>query len=165
MDEQGQIQANDTSAVSTPRARRDTKQDPQKQLQEILDSSHEILVTATTVFPFTLFPDTITVDRNKITVTKRTFFMSSEAVSIRIEDVLNVTCSIGPIFGSIKIVSRVFNSQRPYAVRHFWRDDAVKIKHIAQGYVIALQRKIDCTSLEVNELRRMLSQLGHDAGP
>lgn len=83
-------------------------------------------------------------------------------MSMRIEDILNVTASIGPFFGSVKIVSRVMNSEQPFDVGLFWRRDAIRLKRIIQGYVIALQRDIDCTSLSAGELAAMLDKLGED---
>lgn len=133
------------------------------ELQQAIQGAHEVLCTATTLFPFTFFPDTITLDRAKLTITHRSFFGVAEVMSIRIEDILNVTASIGPILGSIKIVSRVFNVEKPYVVDGFKRQDALLIKRVTQGYVIALQRKIDCSSLPIHELAAMLEQLGTDA--
>jgi hypothetical protein len=118
-------------------------------------------VTATT--KLTPFPDTLTVDRAMLTVTKRTFFQVAEVMSIRIEDVLNVTATLGPFFGSIKVVSRVMNTDSPaFKVGRFTRDEALKIKHITQGYIVALQRNIDCNALSTDELTRMLESLGEN---
>jgi hypothetical protein len=47
----------------------------------------------------------------------------------------------------------------------FWRDDAKRLKRVGQGYVIALQRSIDCSALETSELATMLEQLGADNHP
>ncbi|HUP26074.1 MAG TPA: hypothetical protein VM124_00310 [Candidatus Limnocylindrales bacterium] len=137
-------------------------ENPKQELKKAIQGSHQVLVSATTVFPFTLFPDTITVDRAKLTITHRSFFSVAEVMSIRIEDVLNVTANVGPLFGSIKITSRIFNIEKPYTVDHFWREDALKIKRITQGYIIALQKKIDCSVLSTSELSAMLDDLGKD---
>ena len=134
-----------------------------RELQQAAAGSEEVLCTATTFFPFVLFPDTVTLDRAKLTVTKRTFFAVAEVMSIRIEDILNVTASIGPVFGSVKITSRIFNTEKPYVINWFKRQDALRVKRITQGYVIALQRKIDCSALPPLELAAMLEQLGADA--
>jgi hypothetical protein len=138
-------------------------EDTRQELEHAISGSHEVLCTATTCFPFTLFPDTVTLDRAKLTITHRTFFGAADVMSIRIEDILNVTANIGPILGSIKIVSRVFNIEKPYVVEKFKRNDALRIKHITQGYVIALQREIDCSNLPTPQLAVMLEQLGTDA--
>lgn len=131
-----------------------------KELAEAIGNSNDVLFRATTVFPFTLFPDTLTIDRSKITVTHRDFLRAGEVLSIGIEDVLNVTASVGPIFGSIKIATRFFDPAKPYEIDHFWRKDALKIKRIAEGYIIAKQKGIDCSALSTPELAKTLDELG-----
>lgn len=129
-------------------------------LARTISSSHEILISATTVFPFTLFPDTVVLDRSKLTIAHREFFWTGEVMSIRIEDILNVTVDTGPFFGSLKIFTRFFSVDKPYTVSFLYRRDALKIKRILQGYVIALQKNIDCSTLPTPELANMLDDLG-----
>lgn len=130
------------------------------ELTQTINSSHEILATATTVFPFTLFPDTVTLDRAKLTIARREFFAVAEVMSIRIEDILNVTADVGPFLGSLKVYTRFFNNDKPYAISFLQRKDALKIKRILQGYIIALQKNIDCSTLATPELAKMLDDLG-----
>lgn len=132
-------------------------------LQKVVTRSHEVLATATTVFPFTLFPDTLTVDRTKVTLHRRSFFFVSDVMSIRIEDILNVSCGVGPLFGSITIVSRVITTEDHFTLNFFWRNDAIHLKHILQGYVIALHNDIECRHLERDKLIATLKEIGHDA--
>ena len=136
------------------------KQKAAKELVETLGDSTDILVQATTVFPLTLFPDTIAVDRTKITVTHRNFIRAGEILSIAIEDVLNITATVGPFFGKITLATRFFDPNKPYEVDHFWRDDALKIKRIVQGYLIARQKEIDTSALSTTELAKALDELG-----
>lgn len=130
-----------------------------RELEQAVEGSEDVLASANTVL--TIFPDTLTIDRAKVTVTKRTFFAAGEIVSMRIEDILNVTITMGPFFGIVKIVSRVLN-EKPYSIGKFWRHDAINLKRILQGYVIALQRHIDCSSLPTRELVHELYHLGED---
>ena len=140
------------------------KHEAARKLRAAIGGSQEPLITATTVFPFTLFPDTVTVDREKLTVAHREFFRVAELVSIRIEDILNVTADVGPFFGSLQIATRFFDHPaKPYAINFLWRKDAQRIKRILQGYVIAIQKKIDCSMFNARELRNLLDQLGDDA--
>lgn len=136
-----------------------------EELKHAIHGSHEVLATATTVFPFTLFPDTVTIDRAKLTITKRSFVQTAEVMSIRIEDILNVTANVGPIFGSLHIVSRVLNTDKPYEIKFLWREDGLKLKRVMQGYIIAIQKEIDCSPLKTEELSSMLNQLGKDDHP
>jgi hypothetical protein len=139
--------------------------DAKKELKQAIHGSQEVLCTATTVFPFTPFPDTVTIDRAKLTITHRSFFKIAEIMSIRIEDILNVTANVGPLFGSLRIVSRVLSPDKPYQINFLWRADAMKMKRIMQGYIIAMQKEIDVTPLETKELAKMLDDLGGDDHP
>lgn len=139
------------------------QQQKQRDLQKIVKRSHEVLMSANTVFPISLFPDTVTVDRTKVTITRRDFFWSSDVLSIRIEDVLNVSASVGPLFGSLTIASRVMSTIDHFAIRHLWRNDAIRLKHCIQGYVIAQHNKIDTAHLNKKELLDTLIELGLDS--
>lgn len=134
-----------------------------RKLNKIVAKSHEVLASATAVFPFELFPDSVTLDRTKVTITKRSFFWTSEIISIRIEDILNVTTGLGPFFGSLTVASRVMNSVDQFKINYFWRKDAIEMKHVIQGYVIAHHNNIDVAHLSKKELISTLAELGHDA--
>ncbi len=138
--------------------------DPREGLRKIVRKSHQLLGSAQTVIlPINLFPDSVMVDRTKVTITKRTFFWSSSVISIRIEDVLNVACSTGPIFGSLTVSSRVMNSTDHYEIDYFWRKDALYLKQLIQGYVIAQHNQIETSHLDRRELVKTLLELGSDS--
>lgn len=130
------------------------------ELQQAIKGSGDILTCATTVF--TLFPDTVVLDRAKLTLTKRRFFKMAEVMSIRIEDLLNISAEVDVFFGSVKIRSRVAGQTKPYSIGNFWRNEAIRLKRVTQGYIIALQRHIDCSALPSQELVGMLDKLGED---
>jgi hypothetical protein len=140
------------------------KYQAQQQLQQAIDGAHEVLFTASTVFPFTLFPDTVTLDRTKLTITHRSFFKVAEAASLRVEDILNVSANVGPFFGSIKVTTRFFDPDKTenklYVINYLKREDALRLKRIVQGYIIATRQKIDCSALSTHELAALLGQLG-----
>lgn len=136
-----------------------TQQNGDSRPKKDTNTANEVLATATTVFPFTLFPDTVTIDRSSLTITHRSFFRIAEVMTIRIEDVLNVTSYVGPFFGSVQITTRFF-ADKPYSVNYFWRDDALKIKQVMQGYIIARHNNIDYSNLPKKELVAILEKLG-----
>jgi hypothetical protein len=131
-----------------------------EQLTKTIGDAQDVLTSVTAVFPFALFPDTAIVDREKITISHRTFFRTAEVISIRIHDILNVTADIGPMFGSVKIHTRFFDPDKPYAISFLKRRDALRLKRILQGYVIAIQKGIDCSSFDVKQLATLLDELG-----
>lgn len=148
------------AALAQGQPHRATHEESKKELLQAIEGSTDVLATATTTLTF--FPDTLTLDRAKVTVAKRTFFRAAEVVSMRIEDILNVTATVGPLFGTVKVISRVLNPEKPYVIGKFWREDAIRLKRIIQGYVIALQRQIDCSVMPTRELTLMLDKLGED---
>lgn len=135
-----------------------------KNLESLISQSHEVLAQASTVFPITLFPDTVVVDRTKVTIIKRDFFWSSDTMTFRIEDVLNAEVTVGPLFGSLIIASRVMSTTDHFRIDHFWRNDAVYLKQIIQGYVIAQHNKIDVAHLSKDDLVKTLNELGRHRG-
>lgn len=129
-------------------------------------TASEVLVTATTVFPFTLFPDTITVDREKVTIVRRLFFGAANVKSIKLEDVLDVTAGTGPIFGSLRIMSRGIVPDSSYKLQFLKREDALKVKRIIQGCIILSSKEgVDLDVIETKQLVDMLERSGRNEAP
>jgi len=149
--------------VDEPPQRAMAPEEAKQELTEAVEGSNQVLARANTLL--TLFPDTMIVDRAKVTIIKRNFFRMAEIMSMRIEDVLNATCTVGPVFGTVSIMSRVMNEDQSTSIGKFWRSDAKQLKRVIQGYVIALQRGIDCTNLATEELATLLERLGADNHP
>lgn len=138
------------------------KPDATDELIDIAEDSQEELVSATTVFPFTLFPHTITLDRQKLSIIHRNFFRVANIISVKITDVLNVESHVGPVFGTVRIHSRYFGNNA-HEIRYLKRDDAIKIHKILQGYMIANEKEIDCSQVPKEDLIVLLNELGHPA--
>lgn len=135
-------------------------------LKESARLTHEVLVSATTVFPFTLFPDTITVDREKVTIVRRIFFGAATVRSIKLEDVLDITAGTGPIFGSLHIVSRGVNPEEGFSLKFMKREDALKVKRILQGCaILSAKEDVDLDAIETSELADMLERAGRNEAP
>lgn len=138
-----------------------TRSDP-AHVKEMVKLSNEVLASASTVFPVDPFPDSIVLDRTTLNITKRTFFFSNDTLSIRIEDILNAHVNVGPFLGSLTIASRVLSSEDHFTVNNLWRKDAIHLKHMIQGYIIALHNEIQISHLTKDELIETISELGHD---
>lgn len=121
--------------------------------------SHEVLYKANTVFPFTFFPDTIVIDKEKLTIIERFFFWVAKITSVPIRDILSVEADVGPFFGSIHMTSRYFYTN-PHSIRFLWRKDAIRIQKLLQGFIIANEREIDCSLIDKAQLDVLLEDLG-----
>lgn len=133
-------------------------------LADVVNNAHEVLCKATTVFPFVLFPDTIVVDREKVTITHTSFFKTGDMVSTSIDDILSVSANVGPLFGSLRLTIRNVPQQNPPEIKYLSRKDVIDIKNILQGYIIARQNNVDCASLPKQELIALLQRLGSGKG-
>lgn len=131
-------------------------------LTELTENSQDILYEATTVFPFTLFPDTISLDREKLTIANRLFWRTANITSTPISEIMTVEANVGPFFGSIHLTFRFFaDNQR--TVPFLTRSDATNLQRLLHGYIIAHRREIDCTNVDTEDLKKLLSELGQGA--
>lgn len=128
-------------------------------LTDLTAKSHDVLFEAKT---FSIFPDTIKLDREKLTIANRSFFRVAKIISVPVGAMLSAEADVGPIFGAVHMSSKYF-VQNPYSVNFLWRSDAIEIQRLLQGYIIAHEHKIDCSDLEKNELITLLNDLGRGA--
>jgi len=63
----------------------------------------------------------------------------------------------------LTVASRVMSTIDHFQINHFWRNDAIRLKHIIQGYVIAQHNKIDTAHLSRKELIDTIVELGQDS--
>lgn len=119
----------------------------------------ELLADVQSAFPFTLFPDNINIDRRKITVIHRAFLGKTIVVSVPLADIHRVELSTGPVLGSLKIMAKFFDD-KPVTVNFLKKSDAFLVKRLLDGFIIAIERNIDCSSMPKGELIAMLKGLG-----
>ena len=133
------------------------------QMHKVVEQSQEILAGARTVIlPMNIFPDTVTIDRMKVTINLWESLWSHRIVTLRIEDILNVAANTGLLFGSLTISTRVMNSTDHFVIMGFWSRDVIRLKRVLQGYMIALHQGIDVSGLSTDRLVRKLDELGTD---
>ncbi len=130
-----------------------------KKLDRAVWDSNEVLVSADTI---ALHKSTLTLNRAKLFAEKRSALGTVNDISVRIEDVLNVRVTLGPISGTIQIATKFNTPGTPYSIGPFHRRDALRLKRIIQGYIIALQRKIDVSAIPTEELIVRLYDIGED---
>ncbi|MDO8591417.1 MAG: hypothetical protein Q7R60_00630 [bacterium] len=128
-------------------------------LIDLTQKAQDVLFQADSVFPFILFPDTVTLDREKLTIAERLFFRMAKITSVPIADILSVEADVGPFFGSVHLKSRYFFTNAR-SIKFLSRGNAVKLQRLLQGYIIASQRKVDCTTIATKDLKVLLNDLG-----
>jgi len=134
-------------------------QEAHEKLIDITEKAQDVLFEANTTFPLTLFPDTVSLDREKLTVATRSFFRTAKIISVPVSSILSAEADVGPFFGSVHMTSKFF-VQNAYSVNYLWRKDAIEIQHLLQGFIIAHEKKIDVTDIEKEDLLILLNDLG-----
>lgn len=129
----------------------------EERLAEAAASSREILFKTNSVWPFMMFRDTITLDREKLSLAHRAFFLVAKVTSIPVRDLTGVEANFGPFFGSLKIISTSSDTEN---IEFLWRKDAVILRQLLQGYIIANERQIDTADINKQDLVKLLKKLG-----
>ena len=131
-----------------------------KKLKQAVKDTHRILAHSQSVFPFKIFPESITVDRQKLTIVYKRFFNSHQTIGVPLENVKNIQADLGPMVGSLTVTSDLFinNTQ---TVSCLPRKDARDIQRLVQGITAAISEGIDLGKIEDTEqLKDLLCKLG-----
>lgn len=151
------------SEIGSQEAAKDPKEpEPGKTHEKLIDiteKAHDILFQADTVFPFTLFPDTITLDREKLTIANRFFFRVAKIITVPITSMISAEADVGPFFGTVRMTSKYFIDSS-HEIRYLWRDDATKIHRMLQGFIIAHERGLELHEIDKEDMVVLLEDLG-----
>lgn len=130
-----------------------------ERLDRLVEKSQKILLKITTVFPFTLFPDDVIIDPQKVNIIKREFFFSERIHSVFIRDISDVFIDTSIIFAGLRIIDRGF-TENSIDINFLWRDEAIKARRIIQGLVVAHRQGIEMDKIETVNLIKKLEELG-----
>lgn len=133
----------------------------QEKFDKLVDQGTRILYKLKTVFPFDLFPNTMTIDPGKITVSFREFFSSGEIRSVPVSSIIHVYAETSIFFGTITIVDQALGqASAKMKISYFKKDEALKARRIIQGLIVAQRQGIDIGRIEDEEMVNKLEDLG-----
>jgi hypothetical protein len=130
-----------------------------EKLIDLTEKAQDILFTADTVFPFTLFPDTVTLDREKLTVVERFFFRVAKIITVPVTSMISADTNVGPFFGSVHMNSKYF-IDNTHVIKFLWRHDAEQFHRLLQGFIISQEKGLDVSDVEKEDLKVLLHDLG-----
>jgi len=130
-----------------------------EKLDTLAYADDSALFVCKTVFPFDLFPDVITIDRNKITVSKRYFLSTRTTQSMMIKDVMTIVVQEAFLFATLEVVDRMLPHQK-ITVGPLTKDDARMVRKIVEGLLICDKEKIDLSQIPSEDLIPRLEQIG-----
>lgn len=133
----------------------------QEKLEELEKKTDMPIYTASSLFPFELFPDKLQVDREKISLIRNRFFLTRKVFPILIKDIKTVRFTTGPIFGTLQFEIEGYETN-PQPIKHLKRLDAIKAKRIIEGLIILKEKNIDTTNLSDKKLVKKAHQIGKE---
>lgn len=128
------------------------------------------LLRLQTVFPFDFFPDTIVIDTTKLTISHKQFFATEFVTTIPLKDISDVTIQTAFFMASLitkyipQANSPVMNQAVEIKVSYLWRKDAIRVKNILKGVMVAKAENIDISKLSPKEVVTVIEEFGYSAG-
>ena len=134
----------------------------ERQMYQLVKKSEQILFSAQTVFPFDFFPDTLTINGNKIDIVNSSFFASHQTTSIPLRDIANVEVQTSPFFASLKIIN-IRYPMHPHQLQYLKKKDAIRAKKIIDGLLVAMSQGTDISQIEPDKLIDQIEKVGASA--
>lgn len=131
-------------------------------LDGLVKKSNDHLLTISTVFPFTLFPNLVHIDPDKVTVTFKEFFASENFQTVLIKEITHLEVQTDLFFGSLKLRD---SGDRAHVIfiKFLKKKEAEKARSIIQGLIVGTKQGIDFTQFEPQEVIKKVEELGQSA--
>ncbi len=134
-----------------------------QKFSDLADKSDSVLLKVGTVWPFTFFVNKIIIDPFKVNVIFKEFFWSERIHSIMIKDILDVVVETSIFFATVKIVDQGYVTNT-VDIAYLKRADAMMVRKIIQGLVIAHRQSVDLSVLQTSHIRDKAEELGKVKG-
>lgn len=126
-------------------------------VEDLVRQSNRKVMSISSMFPWSFFPNTIDVEESRITFNFRQF-MSYQSHSIDIKDITNVFIESGLFFATLQVVSKTY-TQNDIKVSYLKKEEAVKARRIIEGLRTFSYNNIDTSNYEITELISKLEEL------
>jgi hypothetical protein len=131
-----------------------------KKLDDLVKKSSRELFRMSTVFPFDLFPNTITVDEEKVNIIYRYFFnLEKNIFSILIKNITGVYIRNFWFLTAMTFEVTGYETN-PEPVRFLYTRDAIRARRIILGLVACEKEKVDISKIPTDELVAKAEEIG-----
>lgn len=127
-------------------------------LNTLAKETEAVIYDIASVFPFQLFPDKLIIDKNKVSIIRKSLFFK-RIFPILYEDIRTVKINRSILFCAIEFEIRGYE-QNPGAVTHLWPKEASKAEKYILGMTKANRAEVDMTKLPVNKIRGVIKKIG-----
>jgi len=134
-----------------------------QKLDDLALKSDYVLLKVSTFWPFTLFVNHIIVDPYKVNIIFREFFWSEHIHSVMIKDILDVVVETSVFFATVRIVDQGY-IENTIDVAYLKKGDALRLRKIIQGLIIAHRQAVDLSVLSSSDIRSKTEEMGKVKG-
>lgn len=126
------------------------KEVDRQKVEDLVKKSNRYIISISSIFPFTLFPNTINVEEGRVTFIFRQF-MASQTHGVDIKDISNVFISSTMFFATIQIVSRTF-TQNEIKINYLNKKEAYKVTSVIEGLRTFANNNINTSNYGIGDL-------------
>lgn len=126
-----------------------------QKVNDLVRKSNRRIISISSSFPWSFFPDTIEVEESRVTF-KFSQFFSSQSHSVEIKDISNVFIESSMFFATLQVVSRTY-VQNDIKISNLNRAKALKVQRIIEGLRTFAEHDINTSNYEIDEL---ISKIG-----
>ncbi len=140
-----------------------TEEINKNKFHDLVKASNHTLFKLSSVFPFDLFTDEISIEITQINVIKRFFFLTAHLQTIPIKNVADIFVQTSVFFASLRIIDSSY-IENSIQVDNLKKDDARMARIIIQGLVVANKEGINLAKISPDTLVKDIETLGkaHD---
>lgn len=131
----------------------------EKELRDLAKNTAEALFSCQTVFPFTFFPDRITVDQNKVDIIYSYFLFTKTIVTLMIEDIRTVEVNTGPLFAEMRFEINGYGKNPP-PIRYLAKEDAIKMRRMIMGLAVVKRKEVETEGVANSQIKKNVEKIG-----
>ncbi|OGE17404.1 hypothetical protein A3F00_00955 [Candidatus Daviesbacteria bacterium RIFCSPHIGHO2_12_FULL_37_11] len=122
-----------------------------------------VLLKISAIFPFDLFPDTVTIDSDKVSVICKNIFGMQDISSVLIENISHVDVSTGILTCTLHIIdSSNYRNPIDIIAHNLHHSDALKARKLIQGLIAARKHNIPLPGPNSPEYLSEAEKLGEE---
>lgn len=128
----------------------------------VVQGSNNVIFRTKGVFPFDFFPNQVIIDPNKVTIIRKSFFLTEKLHSIPIKNVTDVYVQTAPFFASLHVMDNSV-ANNVIIVKYLWKKEAEGARRVIQGLMDASKHEVDIHEIAngtIDKIREKLLQAG-----
>lgn len=134
-------------------------EDHTRKFEALVNKSERVLLKISAVFPFDLFPDTVVIDENKLSIIHREFFFSPTILSFTIYDINDVVVESSIFFATLRLLPNGYG-ENWVQVKYLKKKEAIEAKRIVAGLRVGIKEGVDITKVQTPDLARKIAIMG-----